>query len=84
MPTLRDILIWLVTWTPVIWSIRTQEICSVQEASNMVLIEHISLRAVATSTAAHLLFVLTAVVSVWVATLSLVAKVKNGKKKIFF
>lgn len=79
MPMHRDILIWLATWTLITLNIRTQETCSVQEASRMALIEHISQTVVVTLTAVHLLFVLTAAANVWVATLSLVAK-KYGTK----
>ena len=60
-----------------------QEVCSVQEASRMVLIEHISQAVAVTSTAVHHLFVLTAAANVWVATLSLAAK-KYGKKEVIF
>ena len=83
MPMHRDISIWLVTWTPIILNTKMQEICSVQEASRMVLIEHISQMVVVTLTAVHLLFVLTVVANVWVATLSLVAK-KYGTKTTKF
>ena len=74
MPMRRDISIWLAILTQIILNIRMQEICSVQEVSNTAPIEHISQMVVATLTVAHLLFALTVVVNVWVATLSHVAK----------
>ena len=60
-----------------------QEVCSVQEASRMVLIEHISQAVAVTSTAVHHLFVLTAAANVWVATLSLAAKNMAKRKQSF-
>lgn len=83
MPMRRDILTWLVTWIPTTLNTRMQEICSVQEASRMALIEHISQMVVAILTAVHLLFVLTVVANVWVATLSLAANLYGTKTTKF-
>ena len=83
MPMRRDILIWLAILILIILNIRMQEICFVQEVSNTALTEHISQMAVAILTVAPLLFVLTAVANVWVATLSRVVK-RYGKKKTKF
>ena len=76
----RDILIWLAIWSQTITNIRMREICSVPEVSNTALTERINQVAVVTWTAVHLLYVLTAVVNVWVATLSLVVKAYGTKK----
>ena len=80
MPTRKGFLIWLVIWNRVITNISRREICSAQEVSNTVLTEPISQTAAVIWIAVHRSFALTAVVNVWVATLSLVVK-NYGKKK---
>ncbi len=80
MPMRRDFLTRLVVWTLVITNISTREICSEEEASRTVLIELISRAVVATLTVVQRLFARTVAVNVWVATLSLVAKVKLWQK----
>jgi hypothetical protein len=80
MPMRRDFSIWLAIWIPATTNISTQEICSVAEHNIMDRIERINPTVVVTLTVVHHLFVWTAVVNVWVATLSLVAK-DYGKKK---
>ena len=79
----RDILTLLVIWIPIIWNIRAQEICSVQDRSKTVLTERINQADAVTLTVVRLLFVLTVAVNVWVATLSLAAK-SYGKKEVIF
>ena len=75
MPTHKDILIWLVIWSQTIRNIKTREICSVREVSSTVPIELISQADAVTSTVVRPLFVRTAAVNVWAATLSLAVKV---------
>ena len=76
----KDFSIWLVKWSRIITNISRREICSVREVSSTVLIELINQTDAVIWIAVRPLFALTAVVNVWVATLSLVAK-DYGKKK---
>ena len=87
MQTRRDILIWLVIWTPQIPNIETQESSSAREAiSTVALTEHTPQAVAATVIAARPCFVPIAAANVWAATLSLAADEgrSNVKKKIFF
>ena len=65
---LKDILIWLAIWNPVIWNIKTRAMLFVQEVK-MALTEHTRHpQDVVIWTVVHPLFVRIAAVNVWAAT----------------
>ena len=80
MLMLKDFLIWLAIWIRVIMNISRREICSAREVSITALIEHTSQQDAVIWIVVHLLFALTAVANVWVATLSLVVKAYGTEK----